>query len=179
MRRGLTLLELMLAGGLMALLLTLTLSFLVPSLRASSRAALRVDLQQRANLAMEALSQDLQRCSASSIWLFPQGVCMQRLNSFTTGGMQLWEGSRVTYQWAAAGGPLVRETVAAESQPVAPSAADFQKWVTQKLGTEKLLAEPVSQFKVSWAGRVLGIDLELAHQNEHFELHRNLFLRNG
>ena len=178
MRRGMTLLELMLAGGLLALLLTVTLSFLIPSLGATSRGALRVDLQQRASLAVESAVEDLQRSTPSSIWIFDKGVCLQRLDGFTSGGMQVWEARRVSYHWDA-DHCLRRELSEATEQPVAPSLTDFQKLVNQPGGSEKVLAYSVRQFRLSWAGRAVQITLELVRQKERFELHRNVFLRNG
>lgn len=184
-----TLIELLLAGGLLALLLTLTLSFLVPSLRASSRGALRVDLQQRANLALEAAVEDLQRCTPSSVWLFPDGMCLQRLDSFTSGGVQVWEPTLITYHWNSGDGRLTREVwlpgkpnlsiTPVLEHPVAPNLADYQLLVSRSNGTEKLLADSVAKFGLSWASRAMHISLELTRQKERFELHRNVFLRNG
>ena len=184
-----TLLELLLSGGLLALLLTLTLGFLVPSLRASSRGSLRVDLQQRANLALEAAIVDLQRCNPDSVWIFPDGMCLQRLDGFTAGGIQVWEPTLVTYHWNSKNGQLSRgiwspgqpalSITPALDQPRKPSLADYQLLINPPDGGARLLADSVTKFELGWSGRVARISLELARQSERFELHRNVFLRNS
>ena len=197
MRRGLTLVELMLAGGLLSLLLTVTLSFVFPSMRASSRGALRVDLQERVHLGLENMVLDLERCSASSVWVFPgnpSGMSLQRMDTYTSGGAQVWEPSLITYHWRTSTGRLIRETWAGQpvlsitprvEQPAAPSAADFLKIANQTGGREKLLADSVTDFTASWANRVLQLTLVMERsvhgrpKKERFEMRRSVFFRNN
>jgi type II secretory pathway pseudopilin PulG len=200
--RGFTLLELMVAGGLLSLLLTVSLNVLLPSLQASSRASARVDMQQRLTLSMESLLADLERCSASSVAVFPaqgpngpSGLSMQRMDGFTSGGFQTWEPALISYHWRPddgrlvrgkwSGGPPTLSVAPVSAQPVLPSPADFLLLVNNLGGGEKLLAESVKQFGLSWNSRTLHIDL-LAERSvsgcikkECFEMHRSFCFRNS
>ncbi|MFN8607053.1 MAG: prepilin-type N-terminal cleavage/methylation domain-containing protein [Vulcanimicrobiota bacterium] len=200
-RAGFTLFELMVAGTLLSLLLTVSLSLLKTTFQSSSRAAVRVELQQRACLSMENLLADLERCSASSVHLFtaqpvgqPYGLCLQRLEGFSSGGVQLWEPTLICYHWNAAQRRLARvnwlpakpalSILPTTAQPVAPTPADFLMLARNSGPGYKLLAEAVKQVGLVQEPGRLRISLWLERQlsdagRESFEMHRVFSFRNS
>ena len=116
-RRGIGLLETLLAGALLTMVMGLVLSFLIPTFRNSSRGGLRVEMQQQASLAMEKLVIDLEHGAPASVSLLPaptgsgevSGVAVQRMDGFTSSGTQLWETQLIVYYWLPKTATLKRE----------------------------------------------------------------------
>ena len=116
-RRGMSLLETLLAGTLLTMVMGLVLSFLIPTFRNSSRGGLRVEMQQQASIALERLVIDLEHGAPASVSLLPaptgteevSGVAVQRMEGYTSSGSQLWETQLIFYYWLPKTGTLKRE----------------------------------------------------------------------
>lgn len=176
MRRGLSLLETLVAGGLLLLLMTMALNFLSPSFRNSSRGALRVEMQQRASLSIECLGADLERCAASTVTIFPnEGMALQRLDGFTPGGLQVWEKALVLYYCPPTAGRLVRHLC----RPAAlPNRDEFLALLARPVVARRVLADSVRQFELSSTGRLVRLRLVLERGlKERFEIQRSFYLR--
>ena len=87
MRRGVTLLEVMVASGLALVALSLTATLLYATSTATARNQVRVDLQQQALRAVGALSLDLAQCTPAGVGLLyasdpnfsPTVVCLHKV----------------------------------------------------------------------------------------------------
>ncbi|MBN9414225.1 MAG: type II secretion system protein [Candidatus Eremiobacteraeota bacterium] len=116
-RRGMSLLETLLAGTLLTMVMGLALSFLIPTFRNSSRGGLRVEMQQQASIALERLVIDLEHGAPASVSILPaptgtdevSGVAVQRMEGYTSSGSQLWEMQLIFYYWLPKTGTLKRE----------------------------------------------------------------------
>lgn len=110
-RRGFTLIELVVASALAALVLGLGAAFLVPALRASSRSAARVELEQRAVLALSRLVKDIEHTSPAGMSLRsndPVCVAVNPLEEVRPNGDLIWSESYVIYYHDSAQGLFIR-----------------------------------------------------------------------
>lgn len=189
MRRGMSLIEILVAGALMLGLTTLVLSVLYPSFRASSRSASRVEMQQQAALVMERLLLDLEPAALASVSVHPEGISIQQLDGVTGTGLQVWKRGLIVY--ALQGSTLVRElwppsppalpVALVDAYPTRITSADLAAIVASNNGTERKLATGVTQFEVTSG---LSITLALKRsipgrsEAETFTLERQVTLRN-
>ncbi len=198
MKRGLSLPELLVCSGLLLLLMGLLLSFLYPSFRMTSRAAARMEMQQRAQVALDQMVIDLERSGPTSVSFWPStqandtvGVSLQRLETFAPSGAPVWESAYIVYHWNPATGRLIREqwppalpsiTPAPESwRPNRLERPQFLELARQPNGSEKCLADGVAVFEPRSSPRGLRLVLErnvAGGRRERFEVERRLSLRN-
>lgn len=116
-RRGMSLVETLLAGALLTMVMGMVLSFLIPTFRNSSRGGLRVEMQQQASVAMEKMVIDLEHGAPASVSILPapagtdevSGVAVQRMDGFTSSGTQFWETQLILYYWLPKTQTLKRE----------------------------------------------------------------------
>lgn len=126
-RSGLSLLESLVAAGLLALLTGMALMFLVPSLRMSTRSGLRVEMQQQASVLLERLQVDLEHSAPAGVALLPgrdatqmSGISIQALQGFTSLGAQVWEPKVIAYVWLPGPAVIKRETWTPSLSPSLP-----------------------------------------------------------
>ena len=204
MRRGLTLVEVLVFSALSLLLIGLIVRLLLPSLRASSRASAQVELQQMATHAILSLSRDLARCNGSSISVSdstgPSGLAYVRSAGVSSSGRRVWEEVATFVVRLPEERRLIRQTY-----PPAPpelgvtflpslapsfSPSNLAQVASQPNSTRRNLASEVEEFEVSHLGSgndqftpALRIRLRLqkqvaSNQVESFEMVREYALRN-
>lgn len=155
MRRGLTLLEVLVTAALLTLVVTLGLNFLLPVMRGATRGTLRVEMQQQATMALTLLSNDLRRTSVSGLSLrsSPEPVvaaaCPVSSPDLRTGlpppmqpdGTVVWSDFFLLYSWSSSTGKLTRR----EWPPGPPLATPMELSIlrARRLSPERL-AEVVS-----------------------------------
>lgn len=201
-----SLVEVLVASGVLLVLLSMVLSFLYPSFRASSRGAMRVEMQQQANLAVDRLVIDLEQCAPASVSLLPpnqasdpSGVVMQPLRGFTGTGVQEWQKRLVVYYALPVEGklyskewppqvPALSGVTLSDVRPLRLDRVNFLELLVQKNGTERALAHGVVDFIVKPASMLsmqpISIHLLLERNvpgkttPERFELRRSFSFRN-
>lgn len=207
MRAGLTLVEVVVFTALSLLLLVLMGKLLFPSLRASRRASVQVELQQMATQALVSLGNDLGRCNGGSVSILngaeelsPGGLAFTRSAGLTSSGSRLWEERATFVIWLPAQRRLISQDYPpeppAQAKPLLPSVAsrfslsDLNEVANQANRTRRSLASEVEAFHVSHEGGEgphlippLTVRLKLqkkipSGQVESFELVRKYALRN-
>lgn len=93
-------------ASLSLLALGLGFSYLVPSLRASARSSVRVEMEQQALIAMTRLVQDFANTNVGGVSLAPKVLALQPLQGVRDDGVQVWQRQIVVY--AVDGTDLVR-----------------------------------------------------------------------
>ncbi|MHB2016383.1 MAG: PulJ/GspJ family protein [Candidatus Xenobia bacterium] len=113
MKRGATLIEVLVASAISLVILGIGVVFLVTVLRASSRGLTQVELQQTSSLVLREMDADLRDTVVGAITLAPQPLTigLQRLDHVTQSGQQTFETSLVIYQFNAASQLIVRHVV--------------------------------------------------------------------
>lgn len=205
-RRGMTLIETLVAAVVLLAVLVMTLSFLYPSFAASSRSSLRIEMQQRTSLALEKMVSDLLQGSASSVATFPgagptdiAGFAVQPLQGYTGAGLQVWQTNLVAYYWQPGlqtltrkvwppGPPTVLSVSLMDTQPVRISAGDFATLTSTHNSEERMLVEGVTNFTLQTAlggGPPFNVTVRVTRTAvnnptpETFELTRTIALRNS
>lgn len=205
-RRGMSMLELLIAGGLFLVVLSVVFGFLIPSFRNSSRNGARIEMQQQASLAMDRLMIDLERSAPAAVTLLPSpaqgqasGVAIQRLRGFSGGGLQEWESELVLYYWLPQSQRLKREIWRAGLPPALPvvlldtrpsriTRQDLVDVINDGSASEQTVATGVIEFEVALAkppamqpftiGLTLARTIQGRPKPETFELRRSVTLRN-
>ncbi len=204
MRRGLTLVEVLVFSALSLLLIGLIIRLVLPSIRASGRASTQVELQQMATHAILSLSRDLARCNGSSISVSDStgvgGLAYVRSAGVSSSGRRVWEEVATFVVRLPEDRRLIRQTYP-PSPPelgvtflpsLAPSfsPSDLAEVASQPNPTRRNLASEVEEFEVSHLGSghdqftpPLRIRLKLqkqvaSNQVESFEMVREYALRN-
>lgn len=168
-RRGMSLLETLLAGALMTMVMGLVLSFLIPTFRNSSRGGLRVEMQQQASIALERLVIDLEHGAPASVSILPaptgtdevSGVAVQRMEGYTSSGAQLWETQLIVYYWLPKTQTLKREIWNNGMKPSLPvtlldyhpahiTRQDLISVINDASAPESNLAQGVTKFSVDY-----------------------------
>jgi prepilin-type N-terminal cleavage/methylation domain-containing protein len=113
-RRGFTLAEVLIALALLVLVAALLLQLLIPTFRAASRGAVRIEMEQRALVALSRLASDLEESApgATAVCGQPGGpvyVGAFRLAGIDPDGAHMWEREAVVWGWKGPGMPLVRK----------------------------------------------------------------------
>jgi len=168
-RRGMSLLETLLAGALLTMVMGLVLSFLIPTFRNSSRGALRVEMQQQASTTLERLVIDLEHGAPASVSILPaptgtndvSGVAVQRMEGYTSSGAQVWETQLIAYYWLPKTQTLKREIWNNGKSPSLPvtlldyhpahiTRQDLIDIINDGSSPETSLARGVSKFSVEY-----------------------------
>lgn len=150
MRRGLTLLEVLVTAVLLGLVVTLGFAFLLPVMRGSTRGTLRVEMQQQAALALNLLTLDLRRTSVAGLSLRsgPEPVvvaaCPVSSPDLRAGlpppmqpdGTVVWSNFFILYHWSSDPGKLMRR----EWPPGPPSPTPLETSILnpRRLSPERL-----------------------------------------
>ncbi|MGE0489676.1 MAG: hypothetical protein AB7S38_10730 [Vulcanimicrobiota bacterium] len=188
--RAFSLLELLVASGLLLLLGTLFVWFLVPSVRYSSQGAARVDLEQMVTLALDRIGNDLQHTVARGVSYHPLAaagasdpvvLAIVPQADVDADGRRIWSQEVVVYFWDRSAHKLYRRTwppgppaslsvptPLPTNRPTSFGVADLLA-LCDPAGTRSV-ATDVTRFDVSHAGPgasivpPLRIDLELSRQ---------------
>lgn len=200
-RRGLTLLEMIVAAALFGLLATLIVQVLVPVGKGSVRATQQVELQQSAALALDQLARDVTASAPRGVTVAASGgtaadstalVGIQRLQDVAADGSQVLDDRLVVVWWNAQEGRLWRKT-----WPPGPpddddhlpgtqwrlSAAELGQVAAAQNGYERMLARNVKSFSLTLNAESVSVKLSLeapapdGRPPERFELERHIYLR--
>lgn len=174
-RRGLSLLEMLIAAGLVLMLTALLAEVLVPSLGILSRSSQRSGLQQEARQALDRLERDLRRSTVFETTLGPTALAIHRLADGTFSGAPRWENDLIIYSYQKP--VLIRRTVPKPASRLTPT--ELGTLASTPNGTEAALAKNASAFSVT--KDELGaftLTLQLKEHDEVLNLSRTVFLRN-
>lgn len=165
-RRAFTLIELVVAAALAALVLGLGSAYLVPALRATSRSAARVELEQRAVVALSRLVNDIEHTAPAGMSLrssAPVCVAVNRLDEVRPNGDLIWSDAYVIYYHDSVNNLLIRR-LWPPGDP-APNSAQTKRGKPKKLSPSELadivsrppvdysiLARDVQSFEILQAG---------------------------
>ncbi|MEW6284034.1 MAG: prepilin-type N-terminal cleavage/methylation domain-containing protein [Candidatus Eremiobacterota bacterium] len=185
MRRGLTMVELLVSMAVFSLLAALLVSALVAVMRMSYRGTLRANLQGQATLAITRLVGDLQRSSPAGVSMSSGAVAICPMDGLTGQGTAVWGSSLAIYsrdgrrllreRWPP--GPPDPSRQLAPSFPIHLTPQELAAFASGTNGTEVVLARDVEEFRLSGAGADLSIRLKLARGPDTFELIRAVRLR--
>lgn len=197
--RGFTLLELMVASGLLLLAASLMAQLLWPSFRLALRGAARAEVQERTALALQRMGEDLQSTGACGISLSDQPenafvmLAVQPIAEITPDPRVVYSRSLVVWAWERSSGRLGRYVWG--DDPGVSLDADFPVRLQEAvlLGLAARLGEAqlslrlsdVTSFQVRSQAphddieSPLTLHLELHPKGEEFRLDRQVVLRNG
>lgn len=162
-RRGMTVVEMMIACAVVVLLGIMTINFLVPAMALSAQGSIRAEMQQQSSIALVQMIQDLQATSVAGVSLLPPngtnptgfGVDIIQSASDTS---QTWEDKVRCYFYYPTQKKLIRKTFPPNppalglpfnpGRPVAVSPSDLMLLANTPNGTEKTLAINVESFTV-------------------------------
>lgn len=119
MRRGYTLIELLVGAALSLLILGLLLALYRFTVHEWSRLSTRVELQQMAAMALGRMADDARLSAPGGVSLVPTSgaegaaLALVRLEDVGTDGQQLWEERLIVYAWSPAERKLWRRSRAA------------------------------------------------------------------
>ncbi len=199
-RRGFTLPEILIAGGLALLLMGVLIQSLIPAMRYSAEGAVRVELQQAGILALQRMTSDLQKTTAAGVSLKTGPVDAMAVNTIQTvdsGGVRVWSDEINVYSY-----DPTRKRIEVETQKVTTPTTAFpniltsvqiQSIASSQSGRERLLALNVDEFVISPAASAtttlsaqplsitlkMGKDLPHTPKRATMELVRSVFLRNS
>jgi prepilin-type N-terminal cleavage/methylation domain-containing protein len=161
--RGFTLLEVLISASLLLLLLGLLFTFLVPTMKASVRGSVRVEMQQMAVLALNKMVGDLQNTTAAGLSLSqrnPVSIGIVRIEGVTSEGMQIWEKNMIVY--ALLDGVLIRKVYPPGppsidlnlngTTPRRVAAANLVTIAKEINGKETIVAKWVKSLRITTAG---------------------------
>jgi hypothetical protein len=199
-RRGLSLVEVLIASTLLLGLLALMTQVVGPVMRASNRTAVRVELQSLATVAMQKLTTDLTHTSSTGISGPFVGAdntvkfALHPKTGFSTDGTPLFSTQLVVYRWRPSTQKLSRV-----EWPASPTNTMVSPLKVRQLdelqidealvaGAERVLAPNVSNFYFQSGGGVgirlpLEVGLRLEKESapdilEAVELNRTVLVRN-
>jgi prepilin-type N-terminal cleavage/methylation domain-containing protein len=165
LHRGLTLVEVLVVLALSALAITILTRALIPALKISVSGASKVDIQQRAVLAVDSIARDLHASAAAGITLPTDGdpmvFAIHRLTAVTPRGSQEWEDSVVVYVWDKTEFTLTRKTwppsppsitIPSTTKPSPPGEEDLATISSTANGTEKIMLRDLKEFELQSAG---------------------------
>lgn len=185
MRRGITLIELIVTASLTLLVLTLAARFFWPLVRTVIRSQERAGLQQRCTLAMESLRSALQSTNPGGLAYQPGRLVLHPLDPRSASPrprylLELWS-------FSLAGGELRRQRWQPSPIPLADD-APTRLTPTQLTGLpaicpdERLLASGVKEFTLEpWPQLTNPVRLKLvvANDDDRFQWEETVLLRNA
>jgi len=206
-RKAFTLMEILVAAGLLGLLLLGFLLFLLPTLKVMGRASAQTEVQQQALLAFERIDRELRTSGSTAVGVFSQslvgagqwpGLCLTPLQGVDGQGQPNWAPRMLAFWWDSSEQRLMVKTwppknppsFAQEpvlSRPARLTAIEFHDLVHGLNGSERRLASGVTAFDVVHGGTgsalvaplTLQIELQrqVGHEHEQFKFHKVLTLR--
>ena len=192
MRRGVSLVEVLLASALLSTMLVLLVRVLIPLLHYFSWTAARAELMTASGLVRARLQTDFQKARWEGVVL-PVGaaragdLCIHPLADITPTGQASWSSQAIIYHWDTASGDLTRRLWTPSpaldpSLPFRPDLAALTAVATDAhLSGSRLLRGQLKEFSVAQNGHVLQLHLvlqmgvpgrsaEILEQNQEFVL---------
>jgi hypothetical protein len=194
-RRGITLLEALMATVLLLLLLTLLLQIVLPMGRGTMRGTQQIEFQQVATLALNRLAHDLSTTPVAGLSRASSNgatqLAMQRLLNVAADGNPVYAAQLIVVSWRSQDGRLTRKVwppgpPALGRMPTAndlftPSPAELDL-LSLPATSDPILASQVQEFTVDLLQAVVSLHLKLrwetAQNPETFELNRRVYLPN-
>ncbi|MHC9538155.1 MAG: hypothetical protein AB9903_01405 [Vulcanimicrobiota bacterium] len=122
--KGATLFEILVAAALTLLLLSMVVSFLIPTMRYSIKGSVTAEIQQEALRAVNRICRDLESSGTAGVSLFspesgkgPLYPAIIRLSDVLPDGARAWEDSLTVYSWKGPGEPLIQKVWDASCPP--------------------------------------------------------------
>lgn len=162
-RRGFSLLEVIVAMGLISMLGLLIIQVVIPSFRSTAETQKRISLQQKAMLLFRRLGNDVQDSSpaAISISSSPAVIAGQPISEFTPEASQLYTvGLWAYYQvgdevrrvdWTPPGPPAISVTLQTTA-PTRLTPADLAAFTTATIPLARTLTDQVRSLQLTHAG---------------------------
>ena len=170
-RGGFSLVEIVVALGLVTLVGFIGLNLIIPTARSFSRTSTRADLQQQALVVGNRMAADLARASVLTLRIHPSGgasdplvIGLVPLVDVNVDGGQVWSRTLICYVWDPKSQRVVRRTWSKGGSPdlglslegtvpTAPSDADLVKMGTAPpSSSDQLLASHVKQADLRGSG---------------------------
>ncbi|MHC9537943.1 MAG: prepilin-type N-terminal cleavage/methylation domain-containing protein [Vulcanimicrobiota bacterium] len=115
-KKGFTIVELLIAGGLGLLILGLMYSFFTRTTRITARGTLRTDMQQAAMRVMSSISKDLELSATSGVSVVGSGsseppviMGIVPILNVLDDGTQQWDNRLTVYSWTSKGGQVTKK----------------------------------------------------------------------
>ena len=180
---GLSLIEVLTAMGLGAIVLYLLVALLIPGIRASSRGTHQVDLHQRALIVSQRLMSTLQRSARAGISVHQTAPSELMLTVHPrkpdTSGI-FWEQSLHLYHWQ--NSSLTARALELTTAPQTAFSPDLGQLTGLSSQSSSVVTElkDVESFKVNLSeGPSLDFEIVLKKAEEGFTLRRTAFFRNS
>lgn len=190
MRRGFSLVELMVTSSLTLMVVSLLYVMLVAGMRLYRHGSARSELQVSATMSLSRLAADLDRTTPPGVSVRPDGLSLVPLRGISADGRQLWLEELILYYREAGTQALLRrhcppvpEDVSLALDPTRPLALSEEELQVLFLAASPpavVMARDVVSFEVTrpQGPRLLHVRLELARESLRFELQRDLYVRN-
>jgi type II secretory pathway pseudopilin PulG len=190
LRRGFTLIEVMLGGVLLLLLLLLLSQVLLPMVTGARRGTQQIELQQLAQVSVDRIVRDLSRTPLEGLSFVtgPPILAAQPLADVTGAGDQAWSdklrlywldsSGQLHYRSWPPGPPNLVRGAPTVNVAFAPTLAELGQLIGGANATDRVLATHVQAFEVDLAAPAPTVRLVLAVQDQRFELTRSIRLRN-
>ncbi|GMU54819.1 MAG: hypothetical protein AMXMBFR33_39650 [Candidatus Xenobia bacterium] len=190
LRRGFTLIEVMLGGVLLLLLLILLSQVLLPMVTGARRGTQQIELQQLAQVSVDRIVRDLSRTPLEGLSFVtgPPILAAQPLADVTGAGDQAWSDNlrlywldpsgQLRYRSWPPGPPNLVRGAPTVNAAFAPTLAELGQLIGGTSASDRVLATHVQAFEVDLAAPAPTVRLVLAVQDQRFELTRSIRLRN-
>lgn len=189
-KRGLTLGELLVVVGLLGLMLSLALGFLISVFRSSGQASVRHAVQTKGLLLSEELLKAFRSTGAAGLTAYTDpdlaGVSIVPLETVTTTGQQVWKDDCFMYYWIKSERRLYKRTcpplpagVTLEFAPDIPPQPTDGQFLALFTSDGRRVADGVTLFSVTKSEGVASFDLRLEEEvsqgrKELFSLRREV-----
>lgn len=177
-RRGLTLLELVMAMALLGILSVVAFRFVIHLFRYTARAGERSRLQTEATLVLNSLTADLQQTDPRLLSRFPTSLAVPRIKDVTGLGTRVWEDKYAVYSWPEK--RMMRKLApVVGSPPAVLTAAQMSGILATPNGTERTLSTCVKAFACDLTpGPAAELVLDLKLEEQTLSVKTTLALRN-
>lgn len=115
-KKGFTLVEVLIAGGLGVIVLGIMFSFFTRTTKITARGTLRTDMQQAAMRVMNSISRDLELSAASGVSIDdgtaagdPVMMGIVPILNVLDDGTQQWDNRLTVYSWSSSGSPVIKK----------------------------------------------------------------------
>jgi len=165
---GFSILEVLVATALMAMLFGLVFAFLVPGMRTYALGSVQAEMQQEATLLLRNISNDLDLAVSGGVTASPTAIptpfngptylAVMKIESVNEKGQQKWEDALYVYYWEKPGASVIRKQWTSTSPPnlgrslSAPTHftdIELAQIINEPSLKTKVVARDVSLFQVS------------------------------
>lgn len=190
-RPGFTLVEVMVAGALSLLVLSLVYAFLVPTMRAQLKGTTRAQLQLEATNALETMARDLYR-TAPGAWSLrsdpPSALGLMRQDTVLATGQRAWDPFVIVYaqlddrlvrrQWPPEP-PTLALPLPGGGAPMRLGPDELRQVAREPAVGARWLARDVEKLDFSQEGDCLRVSLTLNRRIDRVTVHRAVWPRSG